>query len=247
MSGDPSGVTWRCEVALVVNYEAYVPVIETAEHIAAAQLAFVAEEHNGTVLVPALTGRYHPLAIERLGSDAPRVMEGDLATIAQPLDLLGYNLYTGRYVRAADNAAGYELLPMPKGYPQMHMPWLHFVPEALYWGVRMIREALGQKDLPICITENGCATEDEVTPAGEVLDLARILFMRAYLHNARRAIADGYPLVGYFHWSLLDNFEWSYGYTRRFGLVHVDYTTQRRTLKESFRWLQQTIRDHCVR
>lgn len=236
-----------CQVSLVVNYDAYVPVIETPENIAAATKAFVAEEHNGTVLVPALTGKYNPLAIEKLGADAPHVTAGDMEIIGQPLDQLGYNIYTGSYVRAADNARGYELLPLPKEYPQMHMPWLNFVPESLYWGVRLISEALGKNDLPICITENGCATEDEVTPAGEVLDLGRILYMRSYLNNALRAIAEGYPLQGYFHWSLLDNFEWAWGYTRRFGLTRVDFETQQRTPKESFRWLQQTIKDNCVR
>ena len=236
-----------CQVSLVVNYEAYIPVIETPENIEAAKKAFVAEEHNGTVLVPALTGQYNPLAIEKLGADAPHIAEGDMATIAQPLDLLGYNIYTGTYVRAADNSRGYELLPLPKEYPQMHMPWLNFVPESLYWGVRLVSEALGKKDLPICITENGCASDDEITPAGEVLDLGRILYMRSYLNNARRAIDEGYPLIGYFHWSLMDNFEWSYGYTRRFGLIHVDYKTQKRTPKESFRWLTRTIKDSCVR
>ena len=237
----------RCKVALVVNFDTYVPVIETPENIEATAKAFVAEEHNGTVLVPALTGKYNPLAIEKLGANAPRVEAGDMETIAQPLDLLGYNIYTGSYVRAADNARGYEILPLPKEYPQMHMPWLNFVPESLYWGVRMITDALGKKDLPIAITENGCATEDEVTSKGEVFDLARIQYMRSYLQNAHRAIAEGYPLKGYFHWSLMDNFEWAWGYTRRFGLTHIDFKTQKRTPKESFRWLQQTIKDNCVR
>lgn len=236
-----------CEVSLVVNFESYIPVIETAENIQAAAKAFVAEEHNGTVLVPALTGKYNPQAIETLGADAPRVKDGDMEIIAQPLDLLGYNNYTGHYVRAADNARGYELLPLPKEYPQIHMPWLNFIPESLYWGVRMISEALGKKNLPICITENGCATEDVLTDKGEILDLTRILFLRSYLNNARRATAEGYPLIGYFHWSLMDNFEWSWGYTRRFGLTHVDFKTLKRTPKESFHWLKQTIKDNGVR
>jgi beta-glucosidase len=167
--------------------------------------------------------------------------------IGQPLDLLGYNIYTGSYVRAADNARGYEVLPLPKEYPQMHMPWLNLLPESLYWGVRLISEAMGKTKLPICITENGCATEDELTAKGEVLDLARILYLRSYLNNAHRAIAEGYPLIGYFHWSLMDNFEWSWGYTRRFGLTYVDFKTQKRTPKQSFRWYQQTIKDNCVR
>ncbi|MEY3895812.1 MAG: hypothetical protein RLZZ214_1332, partial [Verrucomicrobiota bacterium] len=196
--------------------------------------------------VPALTGKYNPQAIEKLGSNAPKIQNGDMEVIGQPLDLLGFNNYTGTYVRAADNAAGYELLPLPKEYPKIQMPWLNYLPESLYWGVRMISEALGKKDLPICITENGCATEDEVTEKGEVFDLTRIMFMRAYLQNAQRATSEGYPLIGYFHWSLMDNFEWPWGYTRRFGLTHVDFKTQKRTPKASFRWFQQTIKDNRV-
>ena len=236
-----------CKVSLVVNFDSYIPVIETPENIAAARKAFVAEEHNGTVLVPALTGHYDETALATLGPNAPKIEAGDMKTIGQPLDLLGYNIYTGSYVHAADNARGYEVLPLPKQYPQMHMPWLNLLPESLYWGVRMISESLNRKDLPIAITENGCATDDEVTSKGEIFDLARILYLRQYLNNAHRAISEGYPLIGYFHWSLLDNFEWSWGYTRRFGITYVDYATQKRTPKQSFRWYQQTIKDNAVR
>lgn len=228
-------------VSLVVNFDSFIPVIETPENIIAAQRAFVAEEHNGTVLVPALTGAYNAQAIETLGANAPKIQDGDMKIIGQPLEVLGYNIYTGSYVRAADNPRGYELLPLPREYPQMHMPWLNFVPESLYWGVRNITEALGKKDLPILITENGCATDDEVTDKGEVFDLSRVMYLRSYLRNAHRAVSEGYPLKGYFHWSLMDNFEWSWGYTRRFGITHIEYQTQQRIPKESFRWYQKVI------
>jgi beta-glucosidase len=231
------------QVSLVINFDSYIPVIETPENIEAAKKAFVAEEHNGTVLVPALTGEYNPLA---LGADAPDIQPGDMETIAQPLDVLGFNIYTGSYVRAADNPRGYELLPLPKEYPQMHMPWLNFIPESLYWGVRMVSGALGKKDLPILITENGCATPDDVTDQGEILDLSRIMYMRSYLRQAHRAISEGYPLKGYFHWSLMDNFEWTWGYTRRFGITYIDYATLSRTPKESFRWYQKVIRENRI-
>jgi beta-glucosidase len=234
------------KIALVVNYDSYIPVIETPENIAAVKRAFVAEEHNGTVLVPALTGQYNALAMEALGVNAPVIQAGDMKIIGQPLDALGYNIYTGNYVRAADNARGYEVLPLPREYPKLDMPWLNFVPESLYWGVRMVSDALGKTDLPIVITENGCATEDGVTSSGEVLDLSRVMYQRSYLRNAHRAVAEGYPLKGYFHWSLLDNFEWSWGYTRRFGITRVDFKTQQRIPKQSFRWYQQTIGENRV-
>jgi beta-glucosidase len=234
------------QVSLVVNYDSFVPVVETPENIEAAKRAFVAEEHNGTVLVPALTGQYNPVALATLGANAPDIQAGDMKIIAQPLDVLGYNVYTGSYVRAADNVRGYEVLPLPREYPKIYMPWLNFVPESLYWGVRMISDALGKKDLPIVISENGCATDDEVTSTGEVLDLTRVMYQRSYLRNALRAAAEGYPLKGYFHWSLLDNFEWSWGYTRRFGITHVDFKTQQRLPKQSFRWYQKTIQKNRV-
>ena len=165
-----------------------------------------------------------------------------MAIIGQPLDALGMNNYTGSYVRAADTDRGYELLPLPSGYPQMHMPWLNFLPDALYWGVRLITDAFGKSELPIYISENGCAADDQVTKSGEIFDLSRVLYLRSYLRSAARAVAEGYPLIGYFLWSLLDNFEWSCGYTRRFGITYVDYKTQQRIPKQSFRWYQQTIR-----
>ena len=87
-------------------------------------------------------------------------------------------------------------------------------------------------------------TDDEVTANGEVLDLSRIMYLRSYLKNAHRAVSEGYPLKGYFHWSFMDNFEWTWGYTRRFGITRVDYATQTRTPKESFRWYQKTIAEN---
>ena len=236
----------KCHVSLVHNTDSYIPVIETPEHIEAAKRAFVSERTNGTIIVPALTGRYDPVTWAALGKNAPDIQSGDLEIIHQPIDALGFNLYTGAYVRAADNAKGYEVLPLPKGYPDMHMPWLHFLPESLYWGVRFTSEALGQKDLPIYVSENGCAADDVLTSKGEVIDTNRILYLRSYLRNAKRAVDEGYPLMGYFLWSLLDNFEWSWGYMRRFGITHVDYATQKRTPKMSFRWYQEVIRQNKV-
>ena len=182
-----------CRVSLVDNFDAYVPVIETPENIDAARRAFVDEHHNGCILVPAFTGRYSPRAWEDLGPDAPDILPGDMETIAQPLDALGFNVYTGHYVRASGNARGYEVLALPRGYPQMHMPWLHVLPEAVYWGVRLVGEALGQPDLPIFISENGCACDDEPDAAGEIIDLGRIVYTRAYLRSALRAIGEGRP------------------------------------------------------
>ena len=234
------------KVSFVVNYNAVVPVTETPENIEAVKKAFVEDRHNGTVLVPALTGAYNPATLAELKADAPDIQTGDLEIIHQPLDFLGYNNYTGSYVRASDNERGYEHLPLPQDYPAMDVPWLNFVPESLYWGVRLVSEALGKTDLPILITENGCPTDDQVTDNNEILDLNKIMFLRAYLQSAHRAVSEGYPLNGYMHWSLMDNFEWTWGFSRRFGITRVDFNTLTRTPKESFRWYQTAIRENRV-
>jgi beta-glucosidase len=91
------------------------------------------------------------------------------------------------------------------------------------------------------ITENGCATDDQLNQRGEVADLTRIMFLRAYLRQAQRAVQEGYPLKGYFHWSLIDNFEWAYGCSKRFGLTYVDYASRQRIPKQSYYWYRDLI------
>jgi beta-glucosidase len=235
-----------CSVALVDNFVPTVPLTESEVDIEAARQAFHLHGTNGGILEPALTGAYSPALLEYLGENVPDIQPGDLALIHQPLDWFGFNTYSGTYVRAVDTPLGYEVLPFPQGYPQLHMPWLYFVPESLYWGMRHLSETLNRPDLPVRITENGCAGYDTLTDHGEVLDSDRILFLRQYLKAAHRAIEEGYPLQGYFVWTLLDNFEWAYGRDRRFGLLYTDYATQKRIPKASFHWYQECIRQNRV-
>lgn len=235
-----------CSVALVDNWAVTVPIIETPEHILAAQKAFHFCGQNGGIIAPALTGNYSPELLEYLGKNAPEIQAGDLETIHQPLDYLGFNVYSATYVRAAENQRGFEFLGLPKGYPRMNMPWLNLVPESIYWGIRHISETLNRPDLPILITENGCATQDELNDNGEIIDSDRILYLRQHFRSAHRAILEGLPLKGYFVWSLMDNFEWSWGYDRRFGLVYIDYPTQRRIPKMSCHWYSECIRQNRV-
>ncbi|MEW6498237.1 MAG: GH1 family beta-glucosidase [Cyanobacteriota bacterium] len=235
-----------CAIALVDNLAATVPINESPAHVDAAKKAFHTCGQNGGIIFPALTGAYSPALLEQLGTDAPDIQEGDLEIIHQPLDALGLNIYTGTYVRAADSELGYEFLDLPKGYPRMNMPWLNIVPESIYWGIRHISETLGREDLPIFITENGCAAQDEVNVKNEVIDTDRIMYLRQHLKAAHRAVSEGYPLKGYFVWSLMDNFEWAWGYDRRFGITYIDYPTQERIPKASFEWYQECIRSNRV-
>ncbi|MGL6139036.1 MAG: family 1 glycosylhydrolase, partial [Planktothrix sp.] len=198
------------------------------------------------ITIPALTGSYSPALLELLGNEAPDILPGDLEIIHQPLDQLGLNIYSATYIRASDNQMGFEFLGLPKGYPRMNMPWLNIVPECIYWGIRHISETLNRADLPILITESGCAAEDELNQNVEVIDTDRIMYLRQHFNSAHRAITEGYPLKGYFVWSLMDNFEWAWGYQRRFGLIYVDYPTQKRIPKASFQWYAECIRQNRV-
>ncbi len=234
-----------CSVSLVDNFVVTVPIEETDSNLAAARRAFSLEGANGGIIFPVLTGAYSDLLLEQLGKDTPEIEDGDLEIIHQPLDRLGINIYSGVYVRAKEGKLGYEILDFPPGYPRLHMPWLQVVPEALYWGVRHVSETLEQKELPVFITENGCAAQDRLQQ-GEVLDSDRIFYLRQYLKAAHRAVNEGYPLEGYFVWSLLDNFEWSWGYDRRFGIIYVDYPTQTRIPKASAHWYSECIRQNRV-
>ncbi|MBE9159022.1 beta-glucosidase [Nodosilinea sp. LEGE 06152] len=235
-----------CQVALVDNYLATVPLTDTPGDIAAAQAAFPLAGTNGGILYPALTGQYSPQLLADLGKNAPDIQPGDLEVIHQPLDSLGFNVYTGAYVRAADNPKGFELMPFPQGYPRMHMPWLHVMPDSLYWGVRHISDTLQRPDLRVFISENGCAAQDELKPNGEVLDLDRIQYLQQYLRATHRAVQEGYPLMGYFLWSFLDNFEWAYGRDRRFGITYVDFATQQRIPKASYHWYARCVQENRV-
>src|SRR5437588_11349990 len=116
-------------------------------------------------------------------------------------------------------------------FPHMMSNWLHVGPEAVDWAPRLAAELWNIKE--IYITENGCSSADVLTPDGQVYDSDRVMFLRNYLTKLQRAVSEGWPVRGYFLWSLLDNFEWADGYSLRFGLHYVDFETQKRYPKMS--------------
>jgi beta-glucosidase len=121
----------------------------------------------------------------------------------------------------------------------MSSEWLYIGPQILYWGPRHLSEIWGVKD--VLITENGCSAADPRSPDGSVYDTDRVMFLRNYLTQAQRAVAEGWPLTGYFLWSLIDNFEWADGYLKRFGIVYVNYETQERIPKLSAHFYREVI------
>ncbi|MET9856428.1 GH1 family beta-glucosidase [Streptomyces sp. NPDC006450] len=214
---------------------------------------------NRIWLGPMLEGAYPQdlLADTAHLTDWSFVRDGDAATIHQPLDLLAVNYYTPTVVSHV--AKGAER-PQDDGHGNSeHSPWpgadevaFHRAPgerTAMGWPVDpnalydlLTRTATRYPGLPLVISENGAAYEDEVGPDGTVHDPERAAYVHTHLEAVHRAIADGVDVRGYFLWSLLDNFEWSYGYAKRFGAIHVDYDTLERTPKSSARWYAAVAR-----
>jgi beta-glucosidase len=229
-------------VGLAENMTAGVPVIETPEHIAAAE--HCTREANAGYLTVILEGRYTDAFLASAGAAAPKFTPEDLKVISSPLDFIGINVYVPKYVRAIDAAPGYEALEFSKSHPRMASSW-HFIgPEALYWAPRHLVKLWSVKD--IFITENGCAAADEPAADGIVYDSDRIMFLRSYLAQLQRATAEGMPVRGYFLWSAMDNFEWSSGYAQRFGLIRVDYATLKRTPKLSASFFREVVDQNRV-
>lgn len=187
-------------------------------------------------LDPIFFGRYPEDGWQAFGADVPPVKDGDLKIINQPLDFLGVNIYQGVIVRAgADGQPG--MVPFPAGMPLTACKW-NVTPDALYWGPRFLYE---RYHAPVVITENGLSGLDWIALDGQVHDPQRIDFTRRYLLALERASADGVDVRGYFHWSVMDNFEWAEGFKERFGLIYVDYPTQQRIPKDSAYWYRQVI------
>ncbi len=178
-------------------------------------------------------------------SDAPTFTAEELAIIHSPMDFVGLNIYTPTYVHAAENEAGFERVNSPASYPHMYSDWLKVGPEALYWAPKLVHELWGVNEL--YITENGASSSDQVAPDGHIYDSDRVMYLRNYISQLQRAVAQGVPVKGYFCWSLLDNYEWADGYEKRFGIVYVDFATQKRTPKMSAEFYKQTIRANEVK
>jgi beta-glucosidase len=230
------------QVGLAENASVYVPVMETRVHIEAAQKA--TREENAPFLTAVLEGRYTERYLEKEGKNAPKVEAGDMAAIGSPLDFVGLNVYTPNYVRADSSRDGYSVLPWQKSFPRMASPWLYIGPEVIYWAVRNVSEVWKPKEL--YITENGCSADDVITKDGRIEDTDRVMYLRNHLTHLQRAASEGYPIKGYFLWSLLDNYEWADGYSKRFGIHYVDFKTQKRTPKLSAEWYRQVIARNAV-
>jgi beta-glucosidase len=224
------------EVGYVVNHEAMIPASDHPADVAAARMAD--QKMSDWFLDPVVGRGYPPSVVADYQWDEEPVRSGDLEVISEPLDFIGLNYYTARLVadpglpdkvRANRRIVPVELTDM--GWP--------VYPDGLTTHLRRLADDYGFER--IYITENGAAYRDVVDPDGAVRDPDRISYLARHFEAASEAMHAGVPLAGYFVWSLMDNFEWALGYSKRFGLVYVDYPTGRRIPKASYQWLRGQV------
>jgi beta-glucosidase len=197
---------------------------------------------NRVFLDPVYLGTYSPAVVDTLGPYGllDHIQDGDLDLIGAPTDFVGVNHYQ-RVIASHDESQPFGVLEVPAEPATTSFGW-SVIPESLTAVlVRVSREFTG---LPQYVTENGASYNDYVDPNGEVIDIERVEYLAGYLSAAAQAIELGADLRGYYAWSFLDNFEWAEGYSKRFGLVYVDYRTQERIPKLSAHWYRRLISDH---
>lgn len=229
------GANSNIDVGIVINLWPSDPASDAPADIAAAKYAWNTGET--AFMHPLFRACYHPELWDAAGENFPQIQPGDLTLISQKLDFFGLNFYSRNLVDA-----GGSISPVP-GSEYTEMGWEVHAPALR----RLLNRINHDYDLPpIYITENGAAFADEVSLDGKVHDPKRVSYLRDHFIQTRLAIQDGVDVGGYFVWSLLDNFEWGHGYTKRFGIVRVDYETQARTIKDSGEWYSRVIATNLV-
>ena len=182
---------------------------------------------------PIFLGKYPESLIKEFGDLVPEFTDDEWKLVTTPLDFYGTNIY---YANESEKRGEYSDIYF-QGKMSTNIGW-PLTPEVLYWAPRFLYERYG---LPVMITENGMASHDWVCVDGKVHDSYRIDYLTRYLRAYKKAADEGIPLLGYLQWSLMDNYEWSHGYTQRFGMIYVDYPTQIRTIKDSGYWYGKVI------
>ena len=223
------------EVGIVLNLWGADAASEDPADVAAANVAWERSETH--FLDPIFKGHYPNSTYELVGENMPKIQDGDMALIAQKLDTLGVNFYSRNLITADGN-----IDPVP-GSEYTEMGWEVCAPALRRLLNRINKE---YRLPPIYITENGAAFKDEVSTDGKIHDARRLDYLKNHFIQTRLAMQDGVDVRGYFVWSLLDNFEWGHGFTKRFGIVRVDYETQQRTIKDSGEWYADVIKNNTV-
>ena len=213
---------------------------------AARKLLFACPKIGRAVMVntawwsdPVVLGHYPEDGLEMYKKYLPEITEEDMKLISQPIDFYAQNIYTGKETRAGVDGKP-EIVERYPGSPKTAAQW-NVTPECLHWAPKFFYE---RYKLPFYITESGMSAHDVVSLDGKVHDPNRIDYLNRYILELEKAVDDGAQVDGYFVWSFMDNFEWSKGYTERFGIVFVDYETQERIPKDSAYWYKEWIEAH---
>lgn len=232
------------EIGIFIDSENVIPASESQEDVLAAQRYY---EMDTAFFADALfAGNYPPMLMDWLGENAPKIGPDDMRVVSQPLDFLGVNYYRSMEISFDQDGGFLKCRALPKTLPM----WGY---TTVGWGVypdglENVLTHLTQKYRPkkVYISESGCGTDDQPDETGYVEDVERIDYLRRHFLAAHRAIKNGVNLQGYFVWGLLDNFEWHHGYRPRFGLIRVDYPTQKRIPKMSSTWYRDVIASNGV-
>jgi len=224
-------------LGIVLNFEALRPGSQKPEDLAAA--ATYDDVMNRLFIQPLMTGTYPDAIMAGLGSHLPQRWQDDMALISKPMDWLGVNYYTRQTVVAAPSEPWPSTRFITTDCDKTQMGW-DIYPEGLHETLTWLTDEF-TGDMPLFVTENGMAWDDKVIN-GTVNDSERMDYISRHLQQVHRAIGDGCNVQGFFYWSLMDNYEWAFGYDKRFGMIHVDFETQKRTPKESYHLLKQVIR-----
>lgn len=183
-------------------------------------------------------GKYPEKEFKMCEPFMPKVTESDMKLISQPIDFLGHNVYWGMTISGKSGKINYVKDPGGFANDPHNWPVTH---DCIYWGTKFLYE---RYNMPVIITENGKSCLDTVSDDGAVHDTERISYIKGYLRGLKKSAEEGTDIRGYFHWSLMDNFEWAYGYKERFGLIYVDYPTQKRILKDSAYYYSDIIKSN---
>lgn len=229
------GVAPQQKYGIVLNQWMADPASDASADIAAARAVW--DRSEPLFLDAIFKGRYPPQIFDLLGKNVPDIEDGDMALISQKLDYMGLNYYSRNLVSSSG-----IINPVP-GSEYTEMYWEICAPALR----RLLNKINNEYDLPpIYITENGAAFPDEVSPDGKIHDERRLDYLCQHFIQTCLAIQDGVDVRGYFVWSLLDNFEWAHGFTKRFGLIYVNYETQERIIKDSGKWYAEVIGKNTI-
>jgi beta-glucosidase len=229
------------EVGIVLNMQPYYPMMDTEADKRAAEIHHA--RFNLWFLNPLMGRGYPAIAWESYADHVPEIKPGGLETIAKPLDFLGLNYYSRRVVH--DPAGGEGPILHQRDENNVSARGWEVYPSGLYDFLIWLHQSY--PEIPkIIVTENGTAQNDVMSPDGQIHDPKRIEFLKQHFVQALKAIENGVPLTGYFIWTLMDNFEWAFGTSSRFGLAYVDFSTQKRTIKDSGHWFGRVTRANAL-